>query len=109
MSSQNKPGVGGKTRSKDPENADFTHIEERRGSVRAPTFKAGEVVLPGGDAIDCIVRNVSESGCLIKLENASILPDRVRVRIDLDTPPRPADIIWRSTTLAGAMFVRELS
>ena len=109
MGGHNKPNVGAKAKSKEPESVDLAHIEERRGAVRAPTFKAGEVLLPDGVGIDCIVRNVSESGCLIKLENAATLPERVRVRIDLDTPPRPVEIVWRSTTLAGAMFIREPS
>ncbi|MCB2097600.1 MAG: PilZ domain-containing protein, partial [Parvularculaceae bacterium] len=67
------------------------------------------IILPDGGALDCIIRNVSDSGCLIKIENAGALPDRISVRIDLDKAARPVEIIWRSTTLAGAMFIREPS
>lgn len=109
MSSQNKPGVGKKPQGPEPETVDLTNIEERRSSTRRPTFKAGEIILEDGAAIDCVVRNVSESGCLIKLDNANALPDEISIRIDLDKPARRAEIIWRSTSLAGAMFVREPS
>lgn len=109
MSSQNKPGVGKKAGQRDADTVELSNIEERRASVRAPTFKAGEIILPDGGALDCIIRNVSDSGCLIKIENAGALPDRISVRIDLDKAPRPVEIIWRSTTLAGAMFIREPS
>jgi hypothetical protein len=55
------------------------------------------------------VRNVSDSGCLIKLEQAAALPDDVEIRMDLDKPARAAEVVWRSSTLAGAMFVRKLN
>jgi len=109
MGRQNKPGVRQKSGERGPESSELSHIDERRASVRQPTFKAGEVILPEGGALDCIIRNVSESGCLIKIENAGSLPDKISVRIDLDMPARQAEVIWRSSTLAGAMFIRELS
>lgn len=109
MSSHNKPAAGkkrGRTRA-DP--IDLVNIEERREAVRHPAFKAGEIVFEDGEAQDCIVRNVSDSGCLIKVEHANALPDEVLIRIDLDKPARRAEIVWRSTSLAGAVFVMELS
>jgi hypothetical protein len=109
MSSQNRPVAGKKQNRKTADPIDLVNLEERRHAVRQPTFKAGEILLEDGGVQDCIVRNVSDSGCLIKLEHANALPDEVLIRIDLDKPPRRAEIIWRSTSLAGAMFVREPS
>ena len=109
MSSQNKPGVGNKQSRKSAEAVDAVNLEERRVAVRQPTFKAGEIILDDDSALDCIVRNVSDSGCLIKVENANALPECVKIRIDLDKPARRVEIIWRSTTLAGAMFIPEPS
>jgi hypothetical protein len=109
MSSQNKPVAGKKQGRGKSDPIDLVNLEERRSAVRRPTFKAGEIILEDGSAFECIVRNVSESGCLIKLENANALPEDVLIRIDLDKPARRAEIVWRSTTLAGAMFVREFS
>ncbi len=109
MSSHNKPAAGKKQSPRDAEPIDLAHIEEHRHAVRQPTFKAGEVIFDDGAAQDCIVRNVSDSGCLLKLENANALPAEVLIRIDRDKPARRAEIVWRSTSLAGAVFVRELS
>jgi len=109
MSSQNKP-VAGKKASRDKSDPiDLVNLDERRQAVRQPTFKAGEIILEDGCALDCVIRNVSDSGCLIKLENANALPAEIQIRIDRDKPARRAEIVWRSTTLAGAMFVREPS
>lgn len=93
----------------DADVVELADITERRGAVRRPVFKAGEVILPGGAVLPCIVRNVSDSGCLIKLEQAAALPDDVEIRMDLDKPARAAEVVWRSSTLAGAMFVRKLN
>lgn len=109
MSSQDKPGVGKNKGARAAEAVDLANLEERRAAMRRPTFKAGEIILEDGGVVDCVVRNVSESGCLLKIENAAILSSFVEIRIDLDKPARPAQIIWRSMTLAGASFLRKPS
>ncbi len=109
MSDQNKTGVGKRQARRKTDPIDLVNLEERRRSVRAPTFKAGEIILEDGTALDCVVRNVSDSGCLIKIENANALPEEILVKIDLGKCARRATIIWRATSLAGAMFLQEPS
>jgi hypothetical protein len=109
MSREEKPNIRVRAAQHEPDPLDEVLPDERRRDVRRPTFKAGEVILDDGRRVACIVRNISDSGCLMKLENADALPDYVAIRIDLDSPARPAEIVWRSSTLAGAMFVRKFS
>lgn len=109
MGSQNKPSLTSAEDHNDPDTADLLNVEERRASVRRPTFKAAEIIVAEGKTYACVVRNISESGCLMKLDNADLLPDSIEIRIDLDKPARAAEVVWRSATLAGAMFVRKPS
>ncbi|NWG93637.1 MAG: PilZ domain-containing protein [Parvularculaceae bacterium] len=109
MGSQNKPSLTDINERAEPESADLLQIDERRASVRRPTFKAAEILASDGKSFSCVVRNISESGCLMKLDNADLLPDLIEIRIDLDKPARAAEVVWRSATLAGAMFVRKPS
>ncbi|OFX06232.1 MAG: hypothetical protein A3E78_15190 [Alphaproteobacteria bacterium RIFCSPHIGHO2_12_FULL_63_12] len=109
MSSHNKPAAGKKASGQKADPIDLVNLEERRQAMRQPTFKAGEIIFEDGSAQDCIIRNVSDSGCLIKLENANALPPEVELRIERGKPARRVEIVWRSTSLAGAMFVREPS
>lgn len=109
MSREDKSGSRARLAHSDPDPLDEVSPDERRGATRRATFKAGEILLDDGRKVTCIVRNISDSGCLIKLDNADALPDYVAIRIDLDAAPRPAEIVWRSSTLAGAMFVRNYS
>ncbi len=109
MGSQNKPSLTDIDDRAEPDSVDLLNIDERRASVRRPTFKAAEIIASDGKTYRCVVRNISESGCLMKLDNADLLPDLIDIRIDLDKPARTAEIVWRSATLAGAMFVRKPS
>lgn len=109
MANQKKSGAGGKRAAPAGDAIDLIQLEERRAAVRQPTFKAGAVIGANGVEKACVVRNVSDSGCLIKIENANTLPPEVMIRIDLGKPARRAEIVWRSTSLAGARFVREPS
>ncbi len=109
MSREDKPSLKSRAAKREPDPLDEVLPDERRRDVRRATFKAGELILEDGRRIACIVRNISDSGCLMKLDNADALPDYVAIRIDLDSPPKPAEVVWRSSTLAGAMFVRKFS
>lgn len=109
MSREDKPNIRAHAAQREPDPLDEVLPDERRRDVRRATFKAGEVILDDGRRVPCIVRNVSDSGCLMKLENADALPDFVAIRVDVDSPPKPAEVVWRSATLAGAMFVRKYS
>ncbi|MDZ7628667.1 MAG: PilZ domain-containing protein [Parvularculaceae bacterium] len=109
MSREDKPGLRARAVSRGTDPLDEMSPDERRRDVRRATFKAGEILLDDGRKIPCIVRNISESGCLIKLDNADALPDFVTIRIELDAPARAAEIVWRSASLAGAMFIRNFS
>ena len=54
---------------------------ERRTAVRHRTFKGGKLVLNSGDAVlDCIIRNLSETGALIEIPSAATVPEN----FDLD-------------------------
>ena len=109
MSREDKPSLKARTAKREPDPLDEVLPDERRRDVRRATFKAGELILDDGRRIACIVRNISDSGCLMKLDNADALPAFVAIRIDLDSPPKPAEVVWRSSSLAGAMFVRKYS
>jgi hypothetical protein len=85
---------------------DLLEIDERRADVRQPAFRAGELDLPDGRTLACIVRNMTGHGCKLKLSVDDELPDRFTVRVDGDTAARPAKIIWREHGAVGVRFLR---
>lgn len=86
---------------------------ERRRHVRARNFAAGTVayrVAAFGSAaqgrratVDCVVRDASEGGALLLLDE----PRRAPVEMELATRDgvRPARVVWRGETGVGVAFL----
>ncbi|MCA8888766.1 MAG: PilZ domain-containing protein [Parvularculaceae bacterium] len=85
---------------------DLMDIDERRDDQRKPAFRGGEIDLPDGRTVGCILRNFSETGCRLKLAVDEDLPDRFNVRVDNDGSARPAEVVWREHGALGVKFLR---
>lgn len=83
---------------------DLMDIDERRDVQRKPAFRGGEIDLPDGRTLACIVRNFSETGCRLKLAVDEDLPDHFSVRVDNDASARPAEVVWREHGSVGVKF-----
>ena len=56
---------------------------ERRTAPRHRTLKSGLIVFNGGrSTLACVIRNLSESGALLKVEISAGIPDRFTLRFD---------------------------
>ncbi len=78
-------------------------MSERRTAGRHRTLKAGTIVLNEGlSTIDCLVRNLSESGARLEVENPLTLPDRFE--LTLDGHSKACDGVWKSVRHVGIRF-----
>jgi hypothetical protein len=59
-----------------------------------PVLKAGSIQF-GGGAIDCTVRNVSETGAALDVVTPLFIPDRFTLAVQADQLSRPCRIVWR--------------
>lgn len=82
-------------------------IEDVRGKPRRRVLKAGTISFAHGAAIDCLLRNISETGALLEVESPIGIPDTfdLLVRGDAGTPSRAYQIVWRSSKRIGVKFV----
>ena len=78
---------------------------ERRGNARSRVFKGAKLVLGRSSTIDCVVRNVTNSGARIHLPNAVDLPEAFDLTFDGGYSFRRCRIAWRSVTEAGVRFI----
>lgn len=77
--------------------------EERRAAPRYKTLKGIRIILPGGmSTIDCVVRNRSETGLLIRLNGPVVLPPEFEVL--MDAVRRPVRIAWKKGLDVGVAF-----
>ena len=78
---------------------------EKRAAQRYRVFKGGTITFENS-GIACTVRNMSDDGAAIDLENPVILPKSFTLSISRDNFVRNCRPIWRSDKRVGLAFVQ---
>ena len=78
-------------------------MEEKRIARRNRVLKAGTVEF-GGGAIDCTVRNVSETGAAIEVVSPLYIPDRFTLVVQTEKLKRHCRVVWRKEKRIGVTF-----
>lgn len=79
-------------------------MSENRRSTRLRTLKGALIIFGSTPAIDCVVRNMSETGALL-LVNPIGIPEEFTLVIKPEMRKRACQIAWRSTDRIGVRFV----
>lgn len=80
-------------------------MEERRAHVRTRTYLGAEITFNRRYAkLDCLVRNLSQSGATIEIAQTIGAPDAFELTITRDNVTRIANVVWRSDTHLGVKF-----
>jgi hypothetical protein len=66
-------------------------------------LKAGTISF-GGGAIDCTIRNISETGAALEVVTPLFIPDRFTLVVQTAQLKRPCRIIWRKERRMGVAF-----
>jgi PilZ domain len=78
-------------------------MDEHRIAPRRRMLKAGTIEF-GGGGIDCIVRNLSETGAALEVVTPLFIPDRFTLFVPNDQFKRPCHIVWRREKRIGVAF-----
>jgi PilZ domain-containing protein len=78
-------------------------MSEHRSTLRHRMLKAGKIEF-GSSAIDCVVRNVSETGAALEVESPVGIPERFDLFVSQDRSRRPAHVVWRKARRIGIRF-----
>lgn len=85
-----------------PDGADH---ERRRGAPRRRVLRSAQIVYRDGRiAIDCTVRNVSDTGAQLATESPYELPPSFWLHFG-DGIKRPVELVWTRGSLMGVRFV----
>jgi tetrahydromethanopterin S-methyltransferase subunit H len=78
-------------------------MDERRGTTRNRTFKAGKIVFnEGRSVIDCAVRNISATGASVGVTNAVAVPEEFGLVVD--GAMHACVVAWRRLDRIGIKF-----
>jgi hypothetical protein len=79
-------------------------MANRRAAPRQRVLKSAKILYGGGLSLDCAVRDLSENGAKIKLENQHALPHKFHLLLSSEGLVRPAQIAWKLESLLGVAF-----
>jgi hypothetical protein len=84
----------------------WSNVAERRASQRRRTYKVARIGFGGGRAvINCLVRNVSETGACLGVESPVGIPDEFNLVFESGEPSRMCRVMWRKAKLIGVAFL----
>ena len=78
-------------------------MDERRDKARQRALKAATIEL-GGGAIDCTVRNFSDTGAALDVTSPVGIPDHFTLSIKADGAHLACTVVWRKEKRIGVRF-----
>lgn len=82
--------------------------KHERHTDRKRTLKGAHIAFNNGfSTVECIVKNISETGAYITVKNGILIPDRFELRNELDGFKVDCEIKWRKGNAFGAVFCGE--
>jgi hypothetical protein len=69
------------------------------------TLKGGSILFGLAPAIDCIIRNMSETGAQLAVESPVGIPDEFTLLIKPQLKKRNCRVAWRKADRIGVRFV----
>ena len=80
-------------------------MEEHRKAARHRTYKAAHIAFVGhATTIDCVVRNLSDTGATLEVASPIGIPDAFDLVFKGDDAARRCRVIWRKETRVGVEF-----
>jgi hypothetical protein len=80
-------------------------MHDRRKVTRSRVLKGAKLIIGPASTIDCVVRNVTNSGARIQIANTTGLPESLSLTFDDGRTVRLCRIAWRTVTETGVEFV----
>ncbi|MCK1754348.1 PilZ domain-containing protein [Bradyrhizobium sp. 137] len=78
-------------------------MDERRDKARHRVLKAGTIEF-GGGAIDCTIRNLSDTGAALDVTSPVGIPEHFTLFVQSDGTHRSCTVVWRKERRIGVRF-----
>ncbi len=89
--------------------ADVFKPADKRNVCRRRQLKGGQIAYQDGHmTLDCMVRDLTDSGARIKVIGSVSPPDYFTLTVELDGLSADCDVIWCAGPLLGVRFVEAL-
>ena len=79
-------------------------MEENRRAPRLRTLKGGSILFGTAPAIDCVIRNMSETGAQLAAQSSIGIPNEFKLLIKPELKKRDCRVVWRKLDKIGVRF-----
>jgi len=79
--------------------------EEHRRAHRQRTYKGGHINRESGPGIDCLIRNLSDTGACLEIAGGRVPDERFQLVIKPECLVRICEVAWRKAEKVGVRFV----
>ena len=80
-------------------------MQERRRLARSRVIKGAKLVVGTSSVVDCVVRNLTNTGARIVVSSTARLPENLVLTFDGGRSLRPCRLVWRRLDETGVEFV----
>jgi len=80
-------------------------MSERREYPRLRVLKGAKFVLGTSSLLDCVVRDLTNSGARVEIASSVDLPEVVAITFDGGRTCRPCRLAWRRLNATGVQFL----
>ncbi len=81
-------------------------MERRKQPIRPRTLKGGRIVFNKNlSTMDCVIRNLTESGARLEVDAPQRIPDRFVLKYEQGMRQRDCEVRWRKANTMGVAFV----
>ena len=80
-------------------------MNEKRHTARHRALKGGSITFSGGAKIDCVIRNLSETGAALEVESPIGIPDDFTLCVNQEETKWNCHVAWRSAKKIGVRFL----
>jgi len=79
-------------------------MQERRKYARSRVVRRAKLLLETSSLVDCLVRDLTNTGARVEAVNARELPQALDMTFDGGRSMRPCRLVWRTTNEVGIEF-----
>ena len=80
-------------------------MTEQRRAPRLRTFKGGSIIFGLAVPIECLIRNMSDTGAALEVDSPVGIPDEFTLLVKPEFVKRNCRVAWRSPKRIGVRFL----
>lgn len=79
-------------------------MDDHRNTGRRRKLQGAKAILTKSTIVDCVIRDLSETGARLEFSGPTKLPPEFRLRVTMSGAEAPVELMWQRGLSAGVRF-----